>query len=111
MRKANKQYLLQEESIENFINVSREIMSAKDWDKYYTSMKDSAGESFHIFEFLISGLVLTKTPIKPTLRKAIDEVLTNYMIDRENWPELRELNYDEYWKDVYGYKSSKPTNP
>ncbi len=98
-----KDYELQEKTVQSFVDECKLCMTPDDWTRYYVEAKQSAGESFHIFDYLISALASTQLKINPQLRTAIDAVLEAYDIDRKVIENLQELNYDRYWKERYGY--------
>lgn len=78
-------------------------MTSEQWDRYYPGAEKSAGETFHIVRDLVFALTETQTPIAPKLRKAIETVVLECGIDRNRWTDLKNLNYDAYWRTQYAY--------
>lgn len=101
----------QQNAMRLFIDECRSCMTVDEWDHYYTEAEASAGETFHIVRDLIFALTETQTPIKPSLRKSIDAVVTECGIDRDRWSDLRRLKYDDYWRSRYGYDANVGTPP
>ena len=98
------QYHLQEKTCESFFAVCKSCFTNEQWNSYYQEGQAIAGETLHIFEYLVFGLAESQIPIEPPLRKAIDAVLKVYDLNRENIEHLDRLNYDKFWKEQYGYR-------
>jgi hypothetical protein len=98
-----EKHKLQEATMRQFLDECRLAMPSEDWTAYYQEAKRFAGETFHIVEHLVYTLGAIQLPINPRLRKAIDAVLEVCEIERDRWSDLRDLNYDPYWKSKYGY--------
>lgn len=96
-------YQRQETAMRSFIETCRVFMTSEQWNHYYPEAESSAGETFHIVRDLVFALVETQTPIVPKLRKAIEHVVGECGLDRNRWTDLKNLNYDAYWKTQYGY--------
>ena len=91
----------QERAVAEFVAECRVAMSPARFEHWFRDADATAGEAFHIFEGMVSGLRIDQTHIHPRLRKAIDEVLEAYEIDREAYRELCELNVGPYWNQRY----------
>ena len=103
-RAARTQYYeRQEAAMRSFIETCREFMTSEQWKHYYPEAENSAGEAFHIVRDLVYALAETQTPIVPKLRKAIENVVLESGLDRNRWTDLKNLNFDAYWKTQYGY--------
>ncbi len=91
--------------MQSFLNECRAAMSDEDWAHHYANASRSAGETFHIVEYLVSVLTSTQLPISAPLRKSIDAMLDSLGIDRRvsTWKDLKRLNYGKYWQARYGY--------
>ena len=89
-----------------FLHECRMSLPADVWDKEFAEADRSAGETFHVVEWMVSVLAATQHPIIPSLRQALDAMLIVLRLDRGNtrWETLRQLNYGKYWKSQYGYE-------
>lgn len=97
-------YEAQATSVAKFLDASRVAMDPELFSTWHDEALQHAGESLHVFDYMISALRITHTPITPPLRKAIEAVLTAYAIERGEFQELSALNYDDYWARQYGYR-------
>ena len=105
-RKAQaERYRHQEVVMQTFIAECRRSMTDTEWDLYFTEAERHAGKTFHIVESLVYGLAQTRIEITPALRKSLDAVIEECDIVRQNWGELKNLNYTTYWRQQYGYNN------
>ena len=105
-REAHRQrYAREEEAMQAFLRECHACLSADVWGKELADAERSAGETFHVVEWMVSVLAATQQPITPPLRRALDAVLDARGLDRNStrWEALRHLNYGAYWKSRYGY--------
>lgn len=105
-REANRQrYARKEAAMQAFLVECRACLPAAVWDMEFAEAKRSAGETFHVVEWMVSVLAATQQPITAPLRRALDAILSELGVDRSGarWEALRHLNYGEYWKAQYGY--------
>jgi hypothetical protein len=98
-----ERYDRQEQAMLDFISLCQKHISAEHWSEYYGEAQRSAGETFHIVEYLVFALKATRVPMVPELRKSLESVIRECEIDRDNWKDLRDLNFDSYWRSEYGY--------
>lgn len=96
-------YVRQGASVDLFVNECRIAMATNAFDEYHSEATAAAGNSFHIFDAMVYALSRTKTQITPGLRKAIEEVLDSHELERSQMSLLSTLQYDDYWKQQYGY--------
>jgi hypothetical protein len=91
--------------MQSFLLECRAIMPTEVWEKQYEEARRSAGETFHVVQWMVSVLAVTQMSITPRLRRALDAMLDTLGMDRGKlkWEALRLLNYGEYWKSQYGY--------
>ena len=101
-----EKYSRQETAMRSFVDLCRECMNTEQWNRYYPEAERSAGETFHIVRDLVYALKVTQVPIEPKLRRSLDAVILECGLDRNRWSDLRNLNYDEYWKSQYGYNDA-----
>ncbi|MCM8538760.1 MAG: hypothetical protein NE328_00640 [Lentisphaeraceae bacterium] len=95
--------LLAEKTIDEFLSIAQSSLKVEDWVKYYQEANEQAGNSIHIFEYIIFALKETQTEITKPLREAIDEVIEANDLIRDRVRDLNRLNFTLYWKQHYGY--------
>jgi hypothetical protein len=105
-----KQYQAQESAMQTFLNECKTSLLPSEWAKHFDNSSATAGNTFHVVEYLIGVLADQQTEISPPLRKSIDGMLTALEIDRRTtiWDDLRRLNYGPYWRIHYGYSDQSP---
>lgn len=103
VRKAESEaYREQEEAMQEFISCCKDSMTAKEWELYFPEAELSAGETFHIVEYLMFALGKCQTTITPPLRKSFDTMMKGLDINPSEWRELSSLNLDAHWREHYG---------
>jgi hypothetical protein len=105
-READRQrYARAEAAMQAFLLECRASLPAAVWDREFAQANRSAGETFHVVEWMVALLADTQQPVTPALRRALDTMLNAVGIDRTSsqWEALRYLNYGAYWKSKYGY--------
>jgi hypothetical protein len=100
-----QQYAREEEAMQSFLSVCRASLPTAVWDKEFAEAERSAGNTFHVVEWMVSVLAAMQLPIAPELRRSLDAMLVALGMDRASmrWESLRHLNYGAYWKAKYGY--------
>ena len=100
-----QQYAREEAAMQAFLQECRASLPAAVWDKEFAEAERSAGNTFHVVEWMVAVLAATQSPIPPPLRRALDAMLDALGLDRGSarWEALRHLNYGAYWKAQYGY--------
>ena len=98
-----KQYDEQNDAVAAFCELCRIEMPKSVFAQWHGDAVAHAGNSLHVFEYMLSALSVTRTPITPQLRKSIDHALACHDIERNRVEILSTLQYDDYWKSQYGY--------
>lgn len=91
-------------AMREFISRCRDSMTAEEWDTHFPEAEQSAGETFHIVEYLMDALGKCQTVITPTLLRSIDTMMKELEIAPSEWTEFTNLNLDSYWQDHYGIR-------
>ncbi|MDY3557302.1 hypothetical protein R5W24_006490 [Gemmata sp. JC717] len=100
-----EQYAREEAAMQAFLRECRASLPTDVWDKEFVAAERSAGETWHVVEWMVFVLNATQHPITPALRQALDAMLDARGLDRHDprCGALRHLNYGAYWKSQYGY--------
>ena len=91
----------EDDVIKCFFFECKNYLSDELWDEYYCIWVES--NWFYAFECVIKFLSDEQIPITPNMRKSIDNCLEIFKIDRKDIKFLNLLNFDNYWKNRYGY--------